>query len=109
MSTATVIGTAIYKDRTYALLWLGATKFGERAKLAFEDDLDQSFWVDASRLDAHELATPEDATESRRAAPPAPPRRGKRRPPLDGPHPAAQTPPPDDESYCASCGQRLTF
>lgn len=38
---------ASYKGRTYRLEFLGKTKFGERAKLAFMDG-SKEFWVDAS-------------------------------------------------------------
>ena len=38
---------ATYKGRTYRLRFLGDTKFGRRAKLAFLDG-SKEFWVDAS-------------------------------------------------------------
>lgn len=38
---------ATYKGRTYNLLWQGATKYGQRAKLSFLDG-SKEFWVDAS-------------------------------------------------------------
>lgn len=41
--------TASYKGRTYRLEYLGATKFGRRAKLAFLDG-SKEFWVDASTV-----------------------------------------------------------
>ncbi len=43
----TIIGTASYKGRTYNLLYIGDTKFGRRARLAFSDG-SKDFWVDAS-------------------------------------------------------------
>lgn len=41
---------AIYKGRKYKLEYLGPTKFGYRAKLAFQDG-SKSFWVDPTKLD----------------------------------------------------------
>ncbi len=38
--------TVDYKGHRYNLLWKGATKYGERAKLEFRDGTKQ-FWVDA--------------------------------------------------------------
>lgn len=48
MSTTqtTATRTAEYKGRTYRLEFLGATKFGPRAKLQFLDG-SKTFWVDA--------------------------------------------------------------
>lgn len=43
----TTTRTATYKGRTYRLEFLGDTKFGRRAKLAFLDG-SKNFWVDAS-------------------------------------------------------------
>lgn len=37
---------ATYKGRTYKLLYLGKTKFGDKAKLGFMDG-SKEFWVDA--------------------------------------------------------------
>ena len=39
--------TATYKGKTYRLEYLGPTKFGRRAKLAFMDG-SKEFWVDAA-------------------------------------------------------------
>lgn len=41
--------TATYKGRTYRLVFIGDTKFGRRAKLAFMDG-SKEFWVDASTV-----------------------------------------------------------
>jgi len=40
-------GTVQYKGHTYRLLWMGDTKFGQRAHLAFCDGA-KDFWVDAN-------------------------------------------------------------
>jgi hypothetical protein len=40
-------GVALYKGRTYRVLFLGPTKFGERARLQFMDG-SKDFWVDAA-------------------------------------------------------------
>jgi hypothetical protein len=42
-------GTAQYKGRTYRLLWMGATKFGRRAHLAFTDGT-KDFWINANLI-----------------------------------------------------------
>lgn len=44
---ATTTKTATYKGKTYRLEFLGETKYGRRAKLAFLDG-SREFWVDAS-------------------------------------------------------------
>jgi hypothetical protein len=41
--------TAIYKGREYRLDYLGATRFGRRAKLSFMNGR-RTFWVDAERV-----------------------------------------------------------
>jgi hypothetical protein len=41
--------TATYKGRVYRLEYVGATKFGRRAKLAFLDG-SKEFWVDAAAV-----------------------------------------------------------
>lgn len=41
--------TAKYKGRTYRLLFMGKTKHGQRAKLAFMDG-SKEFWVEASAV-----------------------------------------------------------
>jgi hypothetical protein len=40
---------AVYKDRKYNCLYVGNTKFGRRAKLAFFDG-SKEFWVDAGKI-----------------------------------------------------------
>lgn len=40
---------AMYKNRRYRLEYLGSTRYGRRAKLAF-DDGSRVFWVDAHRV-----------------------------------------------------------
>lgn len=45
--------TASYKGKTYKLLWIGATKYGRRAHLAFRDG-SKDFWVDASLVSTGE-------------------------------------------------------
>jgi hypothetical protein len=42
--------TASYKGKTYRLLFMGKTRFGERAKLAFMDG-SKVFWVKASAVE----------------------------------------------------------
>jgi hypothetical protein len=51
MTTSTQ--TASYKGRTYRLLWIGATKYGRRAKLGFWDG-SKEFWADASAVSVSE-------------------------------------------------------
>jgi hypothetical protein len=41
--------TATYRGRTYKLEFIGQTKFGKRAKLAFLDG-SKEFWVSASEV-----------------------------------------------------------
>lgn len=107
------IGTCRYKGRDYAILWSGPTKYGRRLKLAFRDDIDETFWIDADRAEAVEIFDPPSAEE-----PPPRSQRGKRRPTDDGPRRRqrhqtneveAESAPPEfgDDCYCASCGQRL--
>jgi hypothetical protein len=43
--------TTTYKNRTYRLLWLGATKYGRRAHLQFLDG-SGDFWVGADLVSA---------------------------------------------------------
>lgn len=45
--------TATYKGKSYRLLFLGDTKYGRRAKLAFFDG-SREFWVDASKVQVRE-------------------------------------------------------
>lgn len=108
------IGRAAYKGRDYALLWKGPTQYGDRVKLAFPDDLDETFWIDAAKVEAIEIFS-----TSAGDRPPQRPRQSRpRRPTDDGPRrpPRRQanggdveTAPPDqvDQCYCASCGQLL--
>lgn len=110
-TSAKQIGTAVYKGRDYALLYHGATQYGERMKLAFTDNLDETFWIDADRAESFELfeqAHDEDGPPRER------PR--KRRPADDGPRrQRRQENAPADERnddgsetcYCNSCGQPL--
>jgi hypothetical protein len=117
-NTPKQIGTAVYKGRHYALLWQGATQYGERMKLAFTHDLDESFWIDADRADSVELFDPPTDAQPDDKQPPRE-RSRKRRPADDGPRRTRQSqqdasatdaPPPEqaDECYCASCGQLLS-
>jgi len=41
--------TATYKGRKYRLVWMGATKYGQRAKLQFFDG-SREFWADAAAV-----------------------------------------------------------
>lgn len=41
--------TATYRGRVYRLEYIGATKFGRRAKLSFLDG-SKEFWVDANQV-----------------------------------------------------------
>lgn len=49
MATDKVIGSAEYKGKKYAVLFIGETKFGRRAHLAFFNG-QSDFWVDASKV-----------------------------------------------------------
>lgn len=49
--------TAIYNNCKYNCLFLGDTKFGRRAKLAFFDGT-KEFWVDAAKVTVTELSAP---------------------------------------------------
>jgi hypothetical protein len=53
--------TATYKGKTYRLEFLGQTKFGRKAKLAFLDG-SKEFWVDAA------LVTECDSSSATRTA-----------------------------------------
>lgn len=44
-----VIGEATYNGRKYAVLFIGDTKYGRRAKLAFTD-LSKEFWIDRNDM-----------------------------------------------------------
>ncbi len=116
------IGRATYKGRDYALLWKGPTQYGDRVKLAFPDDLEETFWIDAARVEAIEIF-PTDAGNRRQQRPQQRPRQSRtRRPTDDGPRrrPDPPAPAPNDEldqhdgpdvpeqCYCASCGQSLS-
>ena len=52
--------SAIYKGKTYNLLFLGTTKFGKKAKLGFLND-EKDFWVDASLVEVVSGTVPEPA------------------------------------------------
>ncbi|SHG36382.1 hypothetical protein SAMN02745206_03744 [Desulfacinum infernum DSM 9756] len=55
---AQVIGHAVYKEKTYPVLWAGETKTGREAlKLAFANGSD-SFWVDADKAEFKALESP---------------------------------------------------
>lgn len=55
---AEVIGHAVYKERTYPVLWAGETKTGREAlKLAFPNGND-SFWVDADKAEFKPFNSP---------------------------------------------------
>ena len=106
------IGRATYKGRDYALLWKGPTQYGDRVKLAFPDDLEETFWIDAAKVEAIEIFR----TEASDRPPQRPRQSHKRRPTDDGPRRRPQPPAPEDEPdepdvpeecYCASCGQSL--
>lgn len=104
------IGRAAYKGRDYAVLWKGPTQYGDRVKLAFPEDLDETFWVDAAKVEAIETFRSE--TNDRLPQRPRP-SRPRRRPTDDGPRRRPEPPEQDDspavaeECYCASCGQLL--
>lgn len=115
------IGRATYKGRDYAVLWKGPTQYGDRVKLAFPDDLEETFWIDAARVEAIKIF-PTGAGDRPQQRPQQRPRQSRpRRPTDDGPRrrsdppgPAHEYAPdepdrPDDseECYCASCGQPL--
>lgn len=111
----TVIGTCVYKDHTYALLWEGETKnFGRRAKLAWTRALEKVFWVDGTEIcDVDTYPQPVDfedfaATQPRRDLP-----RERRTEEIvaDAMH-IDETPADVDAdqaptSYCAHCGQLI--
>lgn len=112
------IGRATYKGRDYALLWKGPTQYGERAKLAFPDDLEETFWIDAARVEAIEIFP----TEVGNRRPQRPRQSRPRRPTDDGPRRQSDPPAPapndqldepdrpdvSEQCYCASCGQSLS-
>jgi hypothetical protein len=54
---------ATYKGKTYRLLYLGSTKYGRRAKLAFRDG-SKEFWVAAELVS--ETSAPSSRSQSRR-------------------------------------------
>ena len=60
-----------YKARTYVLLFLGDTKYGRRAHLAFSDG-SKDFWVGADLV----IETADPPAAARRAAPGDRPVRG---------------------------------
>ena len=49
MSTQSQSQIATYKGRKYRLAWMGATKYGQRAKLQFFDG-SREFWADAAAV-----------------------------------------------------------
>ena len=56
---------ATYKGRQYDVEYIGETRFGSRAKLAYPDDPDKTFWVDA---DAIEIDEPRRSLPQRKEA-----------------------------------------
>lgn len=53
MAVTATSRTATYKGKSYRLAWIGQTKYGERAKLAFFDG-SREFWVDATKVQVSE-------------------------------------------------------
>lgn len=100
------IGTATYKGRSYAILFAGATKYGDKLKLAFPDNLEQEFWIprgDAQRVELHDNHAGDDAAWNERRREQRPrqhvPQHTER---AEQPDPAA-----DEPCFCSSCGQLL--
>jgi hypothetical protein len=60
VSTATANRQAIYKGKTYRLEYLGPTKYGRKAKLAFRDGT-KEFWVAADLVEEITESTPSAA------------------------------------------------
>lgn len=50
---------ATYKGRKYKLVWIGQTKYGQRAHLKFFDD-SKDFWADAALVSNIETARRKD-------------------------------------------------
>jgi hypothetical protein len=65
MTTTTARQTAEYKGRKYRLAWMGQTKYGRRAKLAFFDG-SKEFWVDAGKVSIVSQASSSDGQKSYR-------------------------------------------
>lgn len=57
MASTKSAGVAEYKGRKYRCLFLGATKYGQRAHLQFFDG-SKDFWVDASAVRVLESSAP---------------------------------------------------
>lgn len=103
----TIRGEATYKGRKYALKYLGDTRHGRRAKLAFTD-LSKEFWVDAKALESVDIFPVEvDANDYR------PPKTNRHIPDESQLDPSCDPryndPPPKEElpSYCSHCGQLI--
>lgn len=79
---------ALYKGRKYRLMWIGKTKYGQRAHLAFFDG-SRDFWVDAGAV---------EVSESTRSG-----RRGSHEGEVRCCHCGEWTPEGDD--WCMSCGR----
>lgn len=62
---ATQTRTASYKGRTYRLMFLGATRFGRKAKLGFMDG-SKEFWVPADQVSGVGAAAPVARPAARR-------------------------------------------
>jgi hypothetical protein len=60
---ATTNQIASYNGRNYKVLWIGATKYGRRAHLAFLDG-SKDFWVDAARVSQQGQFDPHAGTGS---------------------------------------------
>lgn len=91
MTAATEARTASYKGRAYRLMFVGETKYGRRAHLAFMDG-SKDFWVDAALVTTASAATSGARTRT------APGRcRGCRGPIVDASHHRAIG------GYCGQC------
>lgn len=75
--------TAIYKGRMYRLLYLGPTKYGQRARLQFLDG-SKDFWVAADQVKPQASSSSSSRTRT-------PPRRG-----------------PNRRYECDECGEMVT-
>lgn len=105
MSTTTqqVIGEAVYKNRKYAVLYIGEFNLDgqqrKRVKLAFTD-LSKEFWVDRSAITLERFPQPVDAADYQAT---------DTKPNGQSVHLEKTTDQTEDElpSYCQHCGQRI--
>lgn len=102
------VGEATYNGRRYPITWWGTTKYGDKAKLCFADNLDKEWWVKQSDLlDVDHFPAPIDPTDYRPGFTfNTPDTTTGSLADVNEPDSAIDL---DDDapSYCAHCGQRL--